>query len=243
MTKLNQIIALEKGVKAKTAVDMGEHIRVLGVPALLSGIARTYQPKDEDGDQLPPESTRVQVKAEDVLAATAKSLTRLLDLTATKDWANCEASASVVVDGATVVRDAPVTYLLFLEKQLAGLQALVLRVPVLDPAEEWEHDPASDAYKTRPVHTVRSKKVPRNHVKAEATQFHPAQVELFQEDVPVGTWSTVKFSGALPARRVKEIADRVGRLHDAVKMAREHANTTDVADVHVGEAVFGYLFA
>jgi hypothetical protein len=35
-------------------------------------------------------------------------------------------------------------------------------------------------------------------VKAEATEKHPAQVEVYHEDVVVGQWKTVKFSGALP---------------------------------------------
>jgi hypothetical protein len=35
--------------------------------AVLSGIARTYQSKDEEGEQLPPESTKAQVRTDDVL--------------------------------------------------------------------------------------------------------------------------------------------------------------------------------
>jgi len=242
MTKLNQVIALEKGVKAKTVQDLAEHQRLLQVPNLLSGIARSYQPKDDEGEQLPPESTRVQVKVDEVLGRTAKSLTRLLDLTAAKDWANCEARADVTVDGRVVIRQAPVTYLLFLEKQLTELQGIVRRLPVLDPAEEWEHDAASNAYKTRPVQTVRSKKVPRNHVVAPATPQHPAQVQVWQEDIVAGTWTTTKFSGAIPAQRGVEISERVGALIEAVKTAREHANLTEVTDVHVGEDVFGFVF-
>lgn len=71
MAKLNQIIAVEKGVKAKSHQDLTAAHQGLQKPALLSGIARTYQPKDEEGEQLPPESTRVQVRAEDVLRETA----------------------------------------------------------------------------------------------------------------------------------------------------------------------------
>jgi hypothetical protein len=52
----------------------------------------------------------------------------------------------------------------------------------------------------------------------------------------------VKFSGALPAKRVNEILDRVVALQNAVKFAREEANNTDAVDQQVGAAVFGYLF-
>ncbi|MDT0344718.1 DUF7873 family protein [Streptomyces litchfieldiae] len=243
MAKLNQIIAVEKGVKSKSQQDLTAVQHGLTKAALLAGISRTYQPKDEEGEQLSPESTRVQVKAEDVLRDTAKTLSRLFDVTATKDWANCAARADVTVDGRTLLADVPVAYLLFLEKQLAELGAFLRKLPVLDAAESWSLDPSTDWWKTEPVRTVRTKKVPRNHVKAEATEKHPAQVEVYYEDIPVGYWTTVKFSGALPARRVNELLERIEKVQQAVKFAREEANGMEVTDQRVGEALFGYLFA
>jgi hypothetical protein len=96
---------------------------------------------------------------------------------------------------------------------------------------------------TEAVQTVRTKKIPRNHVKAEATEHHPAQVEVYYEDVPVGYWRTVKFSGAMPARRVNEILERVEKLQQAVKFAREEANSVEIEDQRIGETVFYYLFS
>jgi hypothetical protein len=241
--KLNQIIAVEKSVKSKSLQDLTEAHHAVQKPALLSGISRVYQPKDEEGEQLPPESTKVQVKTEEILRDMAATITRLFDVTATKDWANCTARADVKVDGQTLLRDVPVTYLLFLEKQLTDLHTFVKKLPVLDAAETWTFDASADCYRTEAVRTIRTKKVPRNHVKAEATEHHPAQVEVYYEDIPVGYWSTTKFSGALPARRVRELADRVEKLQAAVKFAREEANSAETTDQRVGDAVFGYLFA
>ncbi|ROO59257.1 hypothetical protein EDC02_1052 [Micromonospora sp. Llam0] len=242
VTKLNQIIAVEKGVKSKSFAELTEAHHVVQKQPLLSGISRTYQPKDEEGEQFPPESTRVQVHAEQVLRDVAKTLTRLFDVTATKDWANTRATADVVVDGRTLVTAAPVSYLLFLEKQLVDLHTFVKKLPVLDAAESWSRDESTDSWRTEPVRTVKTKKVPRNHVKAEATDKHPAQVEVYYEDVPVGYWTTVKFSGALPARRVNELLDRIAALQTAVKFAREEANGAEVTDQRIGDTVFGYLF-
>ncbi|MGW1317842.1 DUF7873 family protein [Streptomyces sp. NPDC002426] len=242
MTKLNQIIAVEKGVKSKSLQDITAAHHKVQKPALLAGISRTYQPKDEEGEQLPPESARVQIKAEEALREMSTSLTRLFDVTATKDWANCSARADVTVDGRTVVSEVPVSYLLFLEKQLTDLHTFVKKLPVLDASESWSLDPSTDLWKTDPVRTIRTKKVPRNHVKAEATDKHPAQVDVYYEDVPIGYWTTVKFSGALPARRVNELLERVEKLQHAVKFAREEANGAEVTDRRVGDAVFGYLF-
>ncbi|MEU8900199.1 hypothetical protein [Nocardia sp. NPDC048505] len=242
MTKLNQIIAVEKGVKSASLRELADKQNLLNKPGLLAGITRAYQPKDEEGEQLPPESTRVQVKSEEVLRETASTLTRLFDVTATKDWANCAAKADVRVDGEVLLADVPVSYLLFLEKQLADLQTFVTRLPVLDAAEAWSFDDSTDTWRTDAVRTIRTKKVPRNHVKAEATEKHPAQVEVYYEDIAVGYWTTVKFSGALPARRVNEITTRIDKLQQAVKFAREEANGSEVTDQKTGKVLFDYLF-
>ncbi len=242
MAKLNQIIAVEKGVKSRSFQDLTEAHQSVQKPALLVGLSRTYQPKDEEGEQLPPESTKVQIRAEDVLRQMGTTLTRLFDVTATKDATNCLATANVTVDDTVLLADVPVTYLLFLEKQLTDLHTFVKKLPVLDAAESWVFSDSADCWSTEPVRTIRTRKVPRNHVKAEATEKHPAQVEVYHEDIPVGYWTTVKFSGALPAKRVSELLDRVEKLQHAVKFAREEANSSEALDRRVGDKIFGYLF-
>ncbi len=242
MARLNQIIAVEKGVKSRSLQELTEAHHVLQKPAQLAGIARTYRPKDEEGEQFPPEATRVQVKADEIIRRTLEILTELFDVTATKDWANIHARADVTVDGQVLLKDAPVSYLLFIEKQLVDLHTFVKKLPVLDASESWTFDASADSYATEPMQTVRTKKIPRNHVKAEATDKHPAQVEVYYEDVVVGYWRTVKFSGALPAQRVNELLTRVERLQQAVKFAREEANNTEVTEQKVGARLLGYLF-
>jgi hypothetical protein len=242
-TRLNQIIAVEKGVKTRAHQDLTEAHHALQKPALLAGIARTYRPRDEEGEQLPAESTRVQVKSEDVIRRTAEVLTDLFDVTATKDWTNCKARADVVVEGKTVLAQVPVSYLLFLEKQLTDRHTFVKKLPVLDAAETWSFDASADCWATEPVQTAKTKKIPRNHVKSEATEKHPAQVEVYHEDVVVGYWKTVKFSGALPQKRVNELLDRVEKLQQAVKFAREEANNATADEQKLGRAVLSYLFA
>ena len=98
------------------------------------------------------------------------------------------------------------------------------------------------ASRREPTQTVKTKKIPRNHVKSEATDKHPAQVEVYHEDVVVGYWRTTKFSGALPSRRVNELLERVEKL-SRPWFAREEANNIDTEDQRVGEKVFRYLFS
>nr|WP_218021266.1 hypothetical protein [Nocardia crassostreae] len=58
----------------------------------------------------------------------------------------------------------------------------------------------------------------------------------------VGYWRTIKFSGALPAKRVNELTERVEKLQQAVKFAREEANNAEITQRTLGDEVFGYLF-
>ena len=241
-SRLNQIIALEKGTKQRTNERMSEARSRLTAPQLLTGLSRTYVPKDEEGQQLPSESQRVQVRSEQVITDAQAHLIELFDVTATKDWANCIAKADVVVEGKPLLKDVPATYLLFLEKQLVELRAFVSSLPVLDPAEEWKVDGNSGVYKTEAVQSLRTQKVPKTHVIFEPTKDQPGQGQVFTEDVPVGTWTVVKFSGALPETRVRQLLARIDGLDKAVKTAREEANMTEAAPVKVGESFFIYLF-
>lgn len=243
MTKLNQIIAIEKSIKSRTSRELTDAHHALLKPALVSGISRTYLPDDEEnGEKFPSETTKVQVHTKEVLTRTQEILTELFDVTATKDRSNCMATASVVVDGDVLLKDVPVTSLLFLEKQLVDVHTFVKKLPVLDPSENWHYDLASDNFATDPIFTVKTKKIPQNHVKAPATDKHPAQVELWYEDKLVGKWKTIKFSGALPQSEVNKMLERVEKLQKAVKFAREEANSTDVVERSMGKEIFEYLF-
>jgi hypothetical protein len=243
MTKLNQILAIEKGTKARVAKALTGAYHQFQKPALFMGVSRTYQPLAEDGETFPPESQRVQVKADTVLDGLVGVLTDMFDVVATKEWANTEAKADVVVDGQTLLTDVPATYLLFLEKQLQDLHTVIGSLPALDPTEKWGFDPSQDVFATDAVETTKTKKVPRSQVLYEATDKHPAQVEVYHEDIPVGRWSTVKFSGALPRHRLNQMTDRVDTLLRAVKFAREEANSITVDSKVVGAKVLDFVFA
>ncbi|QBZ72752.1 hypothetical protein PP304_gp198 [Gordonia phage Phendrix] len=243
MTLLNQLVAIEKGLKSKTERRKTDVYHVIQKSPLWSGISRTYKPKDDDGDKLPSERTLVQKDAHTVIGEMNDALVRLFDVVLTKEVGNTEAKADVKVGTEVIASGVPVTYLLFLEKQLEDLATFVSKLPKLDPAMKWTYDDNTGVYATDVTETTRTKKVPRNHVLAEATDKHPAQVQLFHEDVVVGYWSTIQFSGALPADTVKKYADRVEQLREAVKFAREEANMHQIEDKHVGEKIVDFVFA
>lgn len=244
MAKLNQIIAIEKGIKSASYSAVGELHKANKKADLFNGFSKTYEKISEDGEDLPAESKRVQFNVNDVLHSTQTQSTDLFNITARKDYTNCVAKADVVVGGITVLKDAPVSYLLFLEKQLTDLRTFADGLPVLDSAEDWTLDSNSGLYKAAPTKTHRTKKLQKPIVLYNATPEHPAQTQLITEDVLVGYWTQVKQSGAMPAPRRDAILTKIEGLLRAVKQAREAANNTEEVSVaDIGTAVFDYLLA
>lgn len=246
MTRLNQLIAIEAGLKEDAGQAVTRAVRELDAnPEALAGLTRTYQPRSEDGERRPDERVKVQVRAEDILTQLTATLERLFDVTLTKETADASAMADVVVTRAgklhVLVKDAPVTYLLFLEKQVKRLRGVIAKLPLLDPAQDWEPDSVSGVYRTPTIFTTSGKKVPRNHVRFAGDEHHPPQVDVWQEDVIVGDWHLVKFSGAVPADRVRELLSRCDELLRAVIMAREEANSGAVTDRRCGKDVLEWV--
>jgi len=242
--KLHQVLAIEKGIKTRVQRRFSDEYKSVQKPDLFNGLAKNYKAKDEDGDKFPPERKKVQKVAAELLREVSKLLSELFDVTAQKDFANCQARADVVIEGRSepLLRNVPVTFLLFLEKQLKDLQNFVAKVPVLDPSEDWSHDANSNLFKTAATETTKTKKLQRPVVLHPPTKEHPAQTQLITEDVIIGSWETVKQSGALPAPQRAELLERIEQLSQAVKFAREAANSVEAERQVIGRAVFGFLF-
>lgn len=242
MGKLNQIIAIEKGVKSRVYGEISEIHKAVQKPALFSGFSKQYSKKDEDGEDLPPERQRVQFVVSEILNVVARKTSEMVAVTARKDWTNRAAKGSVQVDGEVLIHDAPVPFLLFLEKQLTDMRTLAAALPILDDVEQWSLDSNSGLFKSDPSSTHRTKKVQKPIVLYDATKEHPAQTQLITEDIIVGFWNTVKQSGAMPRPEKQALLGRIEKLLIAVKVAREAANMQEEVETpDVGGAVFGYL--
>lgn len=242
MTKLNQVLAIEKGAGNKAFRRITDAYQKVAKTALFQGLSRTYAPlAEDDPDTFPMETTPVQLKADELLREVLRLRGAHWDIVATKDQGNTKAKADVKVGGDVILGDVPVPTLLFLEKQLTDLRTFVAALPTLPISEQWIWDSAQGIYRTDPTEKTRTKKVPRNHVRSPATDKHPAQVDVYNEDVPVGRWTTVAFSGALEPTRAAALLDRIDDLLQGVQKAREEANSTEVDDVDIADALYDYL--
>ena len=253
MTKLAQIIAVETGVKEGAAAAVAQaQAQLRSDPSAFSGMARSHE-YHEGWQHLPArpdERVNVKVVAEDVLAQLAADLTRLFDVTLTKETADATAKADVVVTIGghphTLIEAAPVTYLLFLEKQCDRLAQRVInaQLPLEDPSTIWQEGDAG-VRRTAEYQVPSTTRQRHNWVKAEAVVEGsvgiPAQVEVFEDSTVTGHWDTVRYSGALSPARVRTLMERLAEFKRAVVSAREEANGATITDRKAGQDVFSWL--
>ena len=242
MTKLNQIIAVSSTRKNEVTRNVTDLYKQVQKSDLFDGLTRTYQALDEDGETQPEENKRVQLKVNDVLSDATDQWTSLFDVVATQDYANTDAKADVVVDGVTVLENVPVTYMLFLEKQLNDVKSFVSKLPVLDPNADWHFDPASNLNVSDVQKVNKTKKTVKVVELSPATKEHPAQVQAVNEDVKVGEWSAVRRSGAITQKEKTDKLNKINAFLQAVKFAREEANGSVIDNVKVGKDIFDHLF-
>lgn len=242
MAKLNQIVAVVSGKKTRNEKEFGDLNKLLQKHELFSGFNRTYEPLEQGGESLPPES-KVAVKSVQEISSDAQAiLVDTMDAVATQEKGNCGAKSDVLVDGDVVLSDVPIAVLLYLEKQLNDLHTFVGNFPTLDPAEQWKVDTNTGSYITDAVKAHRTKKIARPIVLYDATPEHPAQTQMIQEDVLAGYWTTIKNSTAIPASEKRAMLSRIGKLQEAVKVAREEANGIDVINFQIASPVLNYIF-
>lgn len=228
--KLNQVVALVTGKKAKAERMLTEAHHKLN-EQMVTGHSRVYACRDEDGERLPTEQKRVR---DTVVAQLAELRTFTIDywsLVYAQEDGNTRGRADVVIDSHAVMLAVPIGFLLFLEKRLTDLLTFIRGLPVVSLDRQWTWASEKGCYESEATTTVKTAKEPKVIVLHAPTKEHPAQTQLIYVDRPVGDWTTVNFSGALGRGKKKDIEGRCERLLEAVKKAREEANSEEYGDV------------
>jgi len=246
MGKIHELLAVEDDLKIRGKKVLAETKKLFETgEALFVGQVKTYQTLDEEkGDKFPAEVKPLSAEVKDVLGTLQKEYGRYLDLVLSKETSNSlpGASADVILNGGTVLfQGMTVTALLNLESRLEDLRSVYAAIPTNSITDEWTKDADNDIFKTAPSITYRTKKVKERIVLADATDRHPAQVNLIDVDVRDGIWTTVKTSGMLSP---KDKADRMERLNEllaAVKQARQRGNDIQAVDLKLSEKIFKYI--
>ncbi|MEM7037245.1 MAG: hypothetical protein AAF570_09720 [Bacteroidota bacterium] len=206
------------------------------------GQNRLYVPSEEGGEEFPPENREIVTSVKEKLDHAVSLVVKGINAHISKEETNASGAAHAMLDvDGTKFGKLSATSLLALEGHLKGIRKLYLNIPTLDPVRKWTFDPTNGRYESGPEVKFRSVKRPKVVVKYEATKEHPAQTELFSEDVRVGKWETLHLSGKLTPTDKSRLLARIDQLISAVKVARAEANMAEVAQSEVGNKLFDFI--
>jgi hypothetical protein len=246
---LYELLAVEKDAKEVFAKIIDETSKTFNQRSSHFVESRkSYLPfNDEDNDRPDEEFTPMVTTVKDKLDYAQGAIIRFMDIELQKEQANQNARADVMVEKAdgsmeTILKDAPVTFLVQMESVLERLRKAYGEIPTIDPSKVWTVDPTREGvWKSEPVQRVRTKKVPRVITKAEATDKFQAQADIIMLDEAVGTWTQVFASGGLSPKQKSQLLGRIDRLVAGIKIARAKANAQEIKDSRVGQAFFNYI--
>jgi hypothetical protein len=240
--KLHELLAVEPDLRGTAEKVLAERRQTFTKKtALFQGQHRSYQPVDDEGERFADEHSALSSTVAAQLDYTRKMVGKYWDAVAQKEKTNTAASANVEVGGQVFLENAPATLLLALEGKLKQLRQTYETIPTLDPSEDWTWDDDTRSHKAEPKDTYKTKRVFKNHVRAPATDKHPAQVDTYQEDTRVGTWTTRKQSGLITPAEKSDLLGRIDTLVQAVKQARQRANDQKVETITVSDKIFDFV--
>lgn len=245
--RLHELLAVKKDLKQqadKTRTDLENTFEKK--PHHFTGKLKTFTPNGEDAVSKTEDVLDVQTTITGELAWLKPYLANSLDSHYHVAAGNMKASADIVLEDGTIMLPAmPASTLLELEDYFANLRGFLSKIPTLDPAKGFTPDPAkgSGVFQARAVEKTRTLAQKKVYVLYPATERHPAQVQLVDEQIPVGTIREQEWSSMLTPADKAKMLDRCEQLARAVKAARARANQIEV-DVSrkIGDALIGHVF-
>jgi len=250
MAKLHEVLAVDKDLEQVVSKVVGEAVVTFTKKAdHFTGHVRTLRMFDEARKQ--EEAGQGEVKeltttVPEKLKYVTEHVVRHYDALAQKEATNQLAKADVILpDGSKLLTDIPATLLLGLENKLAKLREMYDSIPTLQPGVEWQPD-SNAALKGvfKAAHDevgLKTEKDFQFRILVEPTDKHPAQIEKWNIDKPVGEYTRTRISGMLTPKQKSDLLGRLDDLISAVKQARSRANVQEVQDLKVGKAIFDFL--
>ena len=249
---LHEILAVEADKQGTAKRIMEEAVNVLGKKHnLFVGMTKTLS-MDTEGFESLEEASAVNQEITTTVDArldfTKGAVADWLNVVCTKERANQSATADVIVGDTVILKGLPATFLLGMETKLKEIRKYYETIPTLQPGVRWiPDDNAANTLEGTYISEqteVKSKtqKVRKYHTMSKATKEHPAQVDITNEEIVVGKFSTRYTSGMLPAVEKSELLANIDTLMGAFKQARQRANSEPVVtEVFVGSAIFDFI--
>lgn len=238
MGKQYELLAVEPDLRQKATAEL-KRLRKLFATGSFTGQLIHYEEIIEGELEIPEERVELVTTVTKELDQLENILGKYIDASIQKEMTNSQAEATVSVDGLEFTLSA--TALLNLESKLEDLKDVYEGIPTLDPTQVWHYDDAQDTYVSETRAAYRYKKVPKSFVAYEATKEHPAQVEVFNEDIPTHKRETIVYSGAISVAEKREKLARIDELLTAVKQARQRANDIEASDIKIADEIFAWI--
>jgi len=239
MKKLHELLSIEPDLRKEAEKISGEVRETLADPKRVHGMIRTFHPIVEDEDPLPDERVEMLTTAQAEVDRFNTAVGKFIDSAVSKEVTNMVTSAELELAGTVI--SLPATALLNLENRLADIRKVYAAIPTLDPAEVWTYDETLEVYVADVRIAYKTRKVPKTHVSVEATKEHPAQVEIYHEDIRVGEREQIMHSGAITLARKRVLLGRIDDMLKEVKQARQRANDIEVKEIEIADLIFGVI--
>ena len=240
--KLFQWIASEKELKGLYDKIRLESLKVMKGADLFTGLVKTYVPLTEGTPILPGESKEVVTTAMKRLRYHKDSVVKMLDYELTRDSGNTLAQADLVIDGVTVAKAVPVTFLLSATTRMRAEREILDAMPTLDMSKKWE-PVGNEVFKHGPVFTNREEKKTVPVVLHPPTKEHPAQIKEVTEVKVIGKFDLTVFNGAIHPGLKAALLERLDKVINALKDARLRANEQTVTEQKIGDKLYDYILA
>lgn len=241
--QLHQILAVESEKKSTASSMLAEAIKTFqSKQSHFDGETRRYDKQVDDSDDLPNEHKEVVTNVKERLEYTLGFLGDVLDVVLQKEETNASGTAVAELKvGDVEFGTFAATSLLQMESQLKALRGLYNTIPTLDPVKKWKKNTQNGLWETGEETSFRSLKKKKVLVLHPATDKHPAQTAVIEEDVQVGTWSKSYASGRITPLQKSQLLGNIDKLINAVKKARSIANNAEVRSVKVAKKIFDFI--
>ena len=247
LAKLHELLAVEGDLEGeKTKILEEAKVSFTKKPELFTGFNKGLRMFDDSrSNENAEESRKVDSTIKEKLEYVKTSVVRYWDACLQKEATNQLAKSDIEVNGVTIAKDVPATFLLKLESELKKYREILETVPTHASGHEWTASPdlGEGIYSAKKDDSFKTEKKPVHKVLYEATDKHPAQIEKWTEDVKVGKYEHRLFSGMVSPAEKSLMIGKVDKLLRAVKQARQRANTQEVDKRTIGEEVFAYLLS
>ncbi|MEA3225158.1 MAG: hypothetical protein U9Q07_04345 [Planctomycetota bacterium] len=246
--KMHELLAVESDLQKKFLDVAKESKDTFGKKAEhFRGHVKTLKMKSEDRvfeEAAAAEHKEVVSTVAEKLDYTAKTAVKYFDALLQKELTNQNAVADLVIDGKTVAKDLPATYLLAMESRLKVVREYYAAIPTLAPGVSWTKDDNQREGILVTEHPDVREKTEKEVVfqtVAEATEQHPAQISQQQQVKVVGLFTTKIWCGMVTPGEKSDLLARVDKLYQGFKQARSRANQVEVVTAKIGRELFRFI--